>query len=60
MINVGEERKWLMDINNERFKVISDNGIHYGAHYFTIQYDPDGRKQTVREQDLEEKTVILL
>lgn len=60
MINIGEERKWIMNTNNERFKVVVDKGIHYDTHWFTIEYDTDGRKQTVREQDIEEKTVILL
>lgn len=59
MINIGEERKWIADTNNERFEVVEDKGIHYDTHYFIIQYDTDGRKQTVRKQDLEEKTVIL-
>lgn len=59
MINIGEERKWIADTNNERFEVVEDKGVHYGTHYFIIQYDTDGRKQTVRKQDLEEKTVIL-
>lgn len=59
MINIGEERKWIADTNNERFEVVEDKGIHYNTHYFIIQYDTDGRKQTVRKQDLEEKTVIL-
>mgnify|MGYP003306950997 CR=1 FL=1 len=59
MINICEERKWIADTNNERFEVVEDKGIHYNTHYFIIQYDTDGRKQTVRKQDLEEKTVIL-
>lgn len=59
MINIGEERKWIADTNNERFKVVEDKGIHYDTHYFIIQYYTDGRKQTARKQDLEEKTVIL-
>lgn len=59
MINIGEERKWIADTNNERFEIVEDKGIHYDTHYFIIQYDTDGRKQTVRKQDLEEKTVIL-
>ena len=36
---IGEERKWQMDTNNERFKVIVGKGVHYGTHYFIIQYD---------------------
>lgn len=59
MIKIGEERKWRMDTNHERFKILLDKGVHYGTHYFTIQYDTDGRKQTVSEQDLETKTVLL-
>lgn len=59
MITIGESRKWKMDTSNEKFSVVEDNGIHYGTHWFIIQYDTDGRKQTVRAQDLEEKTVIL-
>ena len=59
MIIIGEDRKWKMDTNNERFTVIEDYGIHYGTHFYIIQYDTDGRKQTVREQDLEDKTVVL-
>lgn len=59
MITIGEDRKWIADTNNERFTVIEDKGIHYGTHWYIIQYDTDGRKQTVREQDLLEKTVVL-
>ena len=59
VITIGEARKWKMDTNNERFTVIEDNGVHYGTHWFVIQYVTDGRKQTVREQDLLEKTVVL-
>ena len=59
MIIIGEDRKWIMDTNNERFTVIEDDGIHYGTHWFIIQYGTDGRQQTVREQDLQEKIVIL-
>lgn len=60
MIIVGEERKWKMDTNNERFRVVIDKGIHYDTHWFVIEYDTDGRRQTVRKQDLEEKTVVVL
>ena len=59
MITIGEDRKWIADTNNERFTVIEDDGIHYGTHFYIIQYETDGRKQTVREQDLEDKTVVL-
>ena len=59
MITIGEDRKWIMDTNNERFTIIEDNGIHYGSHWFIIKYDTDGREQTVKEQELEEKTIIL-
>ena len=59
MIKIGEERKWQMDTNNERFSVIVDKGVHYGMHYFIIQYDTNGRKQTVSEEDLDMKTVLL-
>lgn len=59
MIKIGEDRKWRMDTNNERFKVIVDKGVHYGTHYFIIQYDTDGRKQTVSKKDLDTKTVLL-
>ena len=59
VITIGEACKWKMDTNNERFTVIEDNGVHYGTHWFVIQYVTDGRKQTVREQDLLEKTVVL-
>ena len=59
MVNVGDERKWIADTNNERFVVVEDKGFHCAAHYFVIQYDTDGRKQTVSNQDLELKTVVL-
>ena len=59
MITIGEDRKWIADTNNERFNVIEDNGVHYGTHWYIIQYNTDGRKQTVREQELLEKTVVL-
>ena len=44
MITIGEDRKWIADTNNERFTVIEDDGIHYGTHWYIIQYDTDGRK----------------
>ena len=59
MITIGEDRKWIADTNNEWFIVIEDVGVHYGSRWYIIQYDTDGRKQTVREQELLEKTVVL-
>ena len=59
MIIIGEERRWTADTNNERFKVVMDKGVEYGTHWYVIEYDTDGRRQTIREQGLEENTVLL-
>ena len=59
MITIDEDRKWIDDTNNEWFIVIEYVGVYYGSRWYIIQYDTDGRKQTVREQDLLEKSVAI-
>ncbi|MDF2881286.1 MAG: hypothetical protein K0R54_1843 [Clostridiaceae bacterium] len=51
-IKLNQIRKWKTDTNNEHFKIIVDNGIHYGNHFYIIEYLTDKRKQTVTEPEL--------